>query len=82
MHLACIERLLRTRAFELRRHDPNRTLRRRVAAAALVPELKGDFTRLLDQLEARWFRDPAPQPRDRDLFEAWRSLHARLPAAA
>jgi len=84
MHLACVERLLRKRAVELRRHDPNRTLRRRVAAASLAPEQKRDFARLLDQLEERWFRDPTPQPRDRALFEDWRSLYARLavPAAA
>lgn len=82
MHLACIERLLRSRALELRRHDPNRTLRRRVAAAALLPEQKRDFARLLDQLEERWFRDPTPQPRDLELLEGWRSLHARIPREA
>jgi len=80
MHLACIGRLLRSGALVLRRHDPNRTLRLRVAGAPLAPELRRDFAQLLDQLEARWFRDPVPQPRDRELFESWRSLNARLGA--
>jgi hypothetical protein len=78
MHLACIERLLRSGALELRRHEANRTLRRRLAAAALAPAQRGEFLRLLDALEARWFRDPTPRAPDAELFEGWRALHRRL----
>lgn len=78
MHLACIERLLRAGALELRRHEANRTLRRRIASAGLAPAQRGEFLRLLDALEARWFRDPAPRGGDAELFERWRALHGRL----
>ena len=36
-----------------------------------------DFLSLLDRLERRWFRDGSADP---DLYESWRSLHARLSA--
>jgi len=78
MHLACIERLLRSGTLELRRHEANPTLRQRLAAAPLAPAQRGEFLRLLDALEARWFRDPTPRVRDAELFEGWRALHRRL----
>ena len=78
MHLACIERLLRRGALELRRHEANPTLRRRLTSAPLGPGQRQEFLRLLDALEARWFRDPTPEPRDGALFESWRALHQRL----
>jgi hypothetical protein len=81
MHLACIERLLRRSALELRRHEPNTTLRQRLGAAALAPAQRQEFLRLLDALEARWFRDPRPDARDSALFEDWRALHRRLDEA-
>lgn len=82
MHLACIERLVQGRGLELHRHDPNATLRQRLAAARLDAAERGEFVRLLDWLEQRWFRDPTPAPRDAELFEGWRALHARLAGAA
>ncbi|MFI5321120.1 MAG: hypothetical protein ACHQ6V_16205 [Myxococcota bacterium] len=82
MHLACIEQLVQGGVVELRRHDPNPTLRARLARARLTGEQRGEFLRLLDWLEQRWFRDPAPEPRDAELFAAWRALHARLGSVA
>lgn len=78
MHLACIERLLRVGALELRRHEANPTLRQRLASAALGSGQRQEFLRLLDALEARWFRDPTPDAQDGALFEGWRALHRRL----
>ncbi len=82
MHLACVERLVQRGFVELRRHDPNRTLRVKLASAALGGATRGEFLRLLDWLEERWFRDPTPDPRDAELLGAWRELHARLGQAA
>ncbi len=80
LHLACIERLVERGVLELRRHDPNATLRERLSAGRLAPGERGEFLQLLDWLEARWFRDRAPDARDVELFSAWRTLHARLTA--
>ena len=82
MHLACVERLVQRGVDELRRHDPNRTLRVKLASAALGAAPRAEFLRLLDWLEERWFRDPTPDPRDAELLGAWRELHARLGQAA
>jgi hypothetical protein len=81
MHLACLAVLLGAGALELRRHDPNRTLRRRIARAAIPEGARRDFLALLGRLERRWFRDRSPADDDRELFDAWRSLHARLAPA-
>jgi hypothetical protein len=78
LHLACLETLLRAHTIELRRHDPNRVLRRRLAAAALPEEARREFLGLLDRLEVRWFRDRVPAVTDRDLYQDWRRLHDRL----
>jgi hypothetical protein len=78
LHLACLETLLRAHTIELRRHDPNRVLRRRLAAAALPEEARREFLELLDRLEVRWFRDRAANPTDRDLYRDWRRLHDHL----
>jgi hypothetical protein len=78
MHLACIGRLLSSGTLVLRRHDPNRTLRARIAGARLGERDRREFLALLDRLETRWFRDRAPDRGDRELFDAWRALHARL----
>jgi hypothetical protein len=45
--------------------------------ARLPDSERADFLALLDRLESRWFRDRAE---DRDLYGAWRGLHARLEA--
>jgi len=82
MHLACVERLVAGGVVELRRHDPNPTLRARLARAALSDADRDEFLRLLAWLERRWFRDRVPEPRDAELFAAWRALHARLPAVS
>jgi len=82
MHLACVERLVQRGVVELRRHDPNRTLRVKLASASLGGAPRAEFLRLLDWLEERWFRDPTPDPRDAELLGAWRELHARLGQAA
>jgi hypothetical protein len=81
MQLACIDRLLRDGILELHRHDPNRTLRRRLASTAMSEDLKARFVGLLGRLERRWFRDPRPDASDRNLYEEWRSLHERIAAA-
>jgi hypothetical protein len=80
LHLACIQRLVERGVLELRRHDPNATLRQRLAGAPLAPVERGEFLQLLDWLEGRWFRDRATDARDAELFSAWRTLHARLMA--
>ena len=77
LQLAVIDLLLRRRTFELRRSDPNRILRARVHAAALPAGERTELLALVDRLETRWFRDRAE---DRDLYDAWRRLHARLHA--
>ena len=81
MHLACLAVLLGTGALELRRHDPNRTLRRRLASAPIPEPLRRDFLALLGRLERRWFRDRSPAAEDPALFAAWQALHGRLAAA-
>jgi hypothetical protein len=81
MHLACLAALLGAGALELRRHDPNRTLRRRISRAAIPEAARRDFLTLLGRLERRWFRDRSPADDDRELFDAWRRLHARLAPA-
>lgn len=81
LHLACIERLVKRGVLELRRHDPNATLRERLSGRLADVE-RGEFLELLDWLERRWFRDRAPEARDAELFAAWRTLHARLAAGA
>jgi hypothetical protein len=73
--LAALELLLRGEWLTLERSDTNRTLRQRLRAAPLPAAERGDFLVLLDRLESRWFRDRAE---DRDLYGAWRGLHARL----
>jgi hypothetical protein len=82
MQLACIDRLLRGGILELHRHDPNRTLRRRLAATAMSGELKAAFVSLLERFERRWFRDQTGDASDRVLYEEWRSLHDRIASAA
>ena|SRR5436309_11982693 len=65
------------RVLELGRSDPNRTLRRRLRDAALPEAERGDLLALIDWLEQRWFRD---RSEERELYDRWRSLHARLGA--
>ncbi|GEM_PF-3252550 len=81
MHLACIDRLLREGVFELHRHDPNRTLRRRLKATSMREDLKTAFISLLERLERRWFRDHTEDPSDRELYDEWRDLHERIESA-
>jgi hypothetical protein len=76
--LAALQLLLRGEWLALERSDTNRTLRQRLRAAPLPAAERGDFLALLDRLESRWFRDRAE---DRDLYGAWRGLHARLEAS-
>ena len=77
MELASIEILLRRGSIRLARHEANRTLRRRLAGAALPDDEHDVFVGLLDRFETAWFRD---RTSDRDLYEGWRALHARLAA--
>lgn len=77
--LAALELLLRREWIALERSDPNRTLRRRIEAAALPGSERAEFLSLLDRLEGRWFRDRAE---DRDLYGAWRLLYGRLVSVA
>jgi hypothetical protein len=77
VQLAALDLLLRTRMLELGRSDPNRTLRRRLRDAALPEAERGDMIALIDRLEQRWFRD---RSEDRELYDRWRLLHARLGA--
>ncbi|HME69260.1 MAG TPA: hypothetical protein VKM54_05260 [Myxococcota bacterium] len=78
MHLACIDRLLREGVLELHRHDPNRTLRKRLKATSMSEDLKAVFVSLLERLERRWFRDHTADPSDRELYDEWRNLHERI----
>src|SRR6266516_2241861 len=77
VQLAALDLLLRARVLELGRSDPNRTLRRRLRDAALPEAERGDLLALIDWLEQRWFRD---RSEERELYDRWRSLHARLGA--
>jgi len=81
MHLACIDRLLRDGVLELHRHDPNRTLRKRLRATSIREDLKITFISLLERLERRWFRDRTGVPSDRELYAEWRNLHERIGSA-
>jgi hypothetical protein len=74
-HLAALELLLQRRWIELTRSEPNRTLRQRLARTALPESERVAFASLLDRLESHWFRD---RTGDRELYLAWRGLHARL----
>jgi hypothetical protein len=78
LQLACLEALVRGGALELRRHEPNQTLRERLARSPLPDAERREFLALLGRLETRWFRDRAAGPDDGPLFEAWRALHDRL----
>jgi hypothetical protein len=73
--LAALELLLKRRWIELARSEPNRTLRQRLAKTSLPEAERSEFASLLDRLESHWFRD---RTEDRDLYLAWRGLHARL----
>lgn len=73
--LASLELLIARGRLELRRSDPNPTLRERVAESALPQRAQAEFRVALDALEAQWFRDREDDP---DLFRAWRSLHGSL----
>src|SRR5438309_10823162 len=77
VQLAALDLLLRARVLELGRSDPNRTLRGRLRDAALPEAERGDLLALIDWLEQRWFRD---RSEERELYDRWRSLHARLGA--
>ena len=75
LQLSCIETLLGRGVLELRRFEPNATLRRRLESAALPTQERREFASLLRRLETRIFRD---RVEDRSLYEAWLSLHRRL----
>ncbi len=77
VQLAAVDILLRRRVLELSRSDPNRVLRQRLTDSPLCSDDRRDFLTLLDRFETHWFRDGYG---DRDLYEAWRALHARLGA--
>jgi hypothetical protein len=79
LQLASIETLLGRGQLELRRFEANRTLRRRIEESGLPAAERGEFVRLLQRLERRFFRD---REDDRELYEAWRALHGRLAAGA
>jgi hypothetical protein len=79
LQLASIETLLGRGQLELRRFEANRTLRRRIEESGLPAAERGEFVRLLQRLERRFFRD---REDDRELYEAWRALHGRLVAGA
>jgi hypothetical protein len=77
LELASIEALLQRGAIRLARHEANRTLRARVATAAIPLGERKAFLGLLDRFETAWFRDRTP---DRELYDGWRALHERLVA--
>lgn len=82
MELACIELLLRGGALELRRHQPNRVLRGRIASSPFLSSAdRSLFLELLDRLETRWFRDRSAEVPHDALYEQWCGLHGRLLAA-
>ena len=73
--LACLELLIARGDLELRRSDPNSTLRQRLTASALPASMHPEFRACLDSLEAHWFRDREDDP---ELYRSWRSLHGAL----
>ena len=73
--LGSIDALVRRGVIELARSDANHILRERIRNASLPTVLAAEFLRLLDGFEQRWFRD---RVEDRELYAAWRDLHARL----
>jgi hypothetical protein len=75
LQLAVLALLLRRRVLELGRGEPNRTLRRRLRAAAIPDTERREILGLLDRFEARWFRDRTEDP---DLYRGWRQLYLRL----
>lgn len=79
LQLACIDLCLERGALELRRFEPNRTLRRRLERSTLAPEARREFVALVDRLERAWFRD---RRAEQGLYEAWRALDRRLRAEA
>lgn len=78
LQLGCIDVCLRRGVLELRRHEPNRTLRHRLRDSALPEAERREFEQLVGTLERQWFRDRRDE---RSLYEAWRGLHARLAGA-
>lgn len=79
LQLASIQALLEKGVIELARHEPNRTLRERIAVSRLPASLQTDLIRCLDQLEVRWFRE---RDSGRDLYDAWVAMQARLARGA
>jgi hypothetical protein len=75
LHLGAIELLLRHGVVDLSRFETNRVLRRRLHEARLPAAERERLLVLLDRLETRWFRD---RSEDRELYEGWRTLYARL----
>ena len=78
LQLGCL-RLLAERGFvEIARHDPNRVVERRVAAATGLPiEVRSTFAECIHELERSWFRE---RRATRELYERWRALHISLDA--
>lgn len=72
IELSAIALLIEREVIELSRSDPNRILRKRIAAAPLHESLRNDFVRLLNRLERQRFRDYEEDPA---LYEAWCALH-------
>ena len=76
--LACLDLLIARGGLELRRSDPNTTLRARLAESALPESERDRFCAQLDALEAQWFRDREDDPH---LYRAWRDLDGSLRGA-
>jgi hypothetical protein len=73
--LGSVQSLIDGGHIDLSRSDANRALKQKIRAASLPEPLTREFLRLLDDFEARWFRD---RGEDAALYEGWRELHARI----
>lgn len=79
VQLATLALLIDFGWLELARSDPNRTLRRRVVDSRLPERERRQLVQLVDRLEALWFDE---RREDRQLFEDWLSLDARIVSLA
>jgi hypothetical protein len=73
--LAALAHAARARVLELRPHDGNRTVCRKLRASTLPPALKQQLIELIERTEASWFgaRENGPE-----LYAAWLDAYDRL----
>ena len=76
LQLASVQRLVERGHLALRRHEPNRVLRARIADALTLPAaLRGDLRARIGELERSWFRERAERA---ELYEDWQRVPAQI----